>query len=1280
MDSLFNATSPIDKSIYNHEDQRQNLDTFVSSALDEDKPFVDTVKRQAESVACLIPHAYLKKGENRWYLSSKVPTLAQVVELEFQEKLGEQEAFCNEYVAGFGTAFLVGKQLVMTAAHCICKKDTDILDEKVIAATQLLFGFQKSSDYHFADKQVYQIKIVVSHQYIRIKDRFGNFTEWTDWALLELDREAPYTPLKMNMTSKIAEKVELYMLGHPYGLPIKFVDNGFVQRNQQKDFFSSNLDAFGGNSGSPVFNKATGDVEGLLCSGGVDWVITDDYRGNKQRRVQAHLITEKETGLHGFEICQRMTVLRFLLDDHLIGSDRITKPQNASELVIHSLKEWYRSQNKIPRLLHSALPIEEVYTELVLLQQSAEEKKEEKTALEEHRINSWEDVRGTKKPIELKDLFNCDGKEQKKLLILGGAGIGKSILCQYIAYQWSCGKLWPGKFDALFWVPLRKLQHAYTAETTASFLFRVCCQEYGPTLYSKDIIDYLEQNKERILFVLDGLDEVILEEDSPQKGIVDDLLAFPHWVLTSRPHAATSIQADAIIENVGFASKTIDLYIQKSFPENAQTVIQNIRRNPIILGLCHIPVNLELTCSILKDSKGGLSSIRSITGLYERLTLILQRRFLHKLGRVNAWAWEQEDIEGDADLSLAFKSLESVAWEGMKEKALFFSFNQGAMKKIYWSSYPISEAEKREPLFKTMCTSGFLQSTGESPSFLQNEYSFLHLTFQEFFAARYLVRLLKDNPQEAVKCIGEVKFNPRYKVVMWFTAGLLRKEGGDCVSLNAFFYTLDHPGDLRSLYGALLQMRCLEECDWNTQLKNLKSYQEEIYSWCEKIDLEISDDSIRRHLITTFQISPNSCEKILIPLLRLRTNYQDMNELAILEIADLLGTIGQVYPKSAIDLLIDMLKKNSPARYLYHGLVEIGRTHPQEVIPPLFNLLKSGHVEQQFELLFMLEEIGKIHPQEVIPPLFNLLKSGHVEQQFELLVILKVIGKTHPQIVTPFVIDILKSANPELQGAVLFTIRLTKEIELLLPIFIECRTIISRIDFKDRFRITIAEAFYQIDQKNLESKLPFFIDFLNDDNVNLKTAAIQSLGKLGQAHAHFSLPLLIKYLENEEENFYIKKIAAEALAQIGSPQIVFPLFIKNFRDLIRSIDIEGQLTRGVAKAFCQSSIENPESTIPLLIEVLKDESEDFYLRKLAAETLGKSGHNSSKDLLDLLAHTLEHPNEEIREASIKALGKLGHVDFQTVLPLAVKASHDKNEYVRKAATKALKRLSKIRVF
>ena len=46
-------------------------------------------------------------------------------------------------------------------------------------------------------------------------------------------------------------------MGHPLGLPVKYAANASVRENGVADHFVTNLDSYGGNSGSAVFNAAT---------------------------------------------------------------------------------------------------------------------------------------------------------------------------------------------------------------------------------------------------------------------------------------------------------------------------------------------------------------------------------------------------------------------------------------------------------------------------------------------------------------------------------------------------------------------------------------------------------------------------------------------------------------------------------------------------------------------------------------------------------------------------------------------------------------------------------------------------------------------------------------------------------------------------------------------------------------------------------------------------------------------------------------------------------------
>jgi HEAT repeat protein/V8-like Glu-specific endopeptidase len=1260
-------TSHQNKSLYGEGDQRLNLHELESTKLETS--LIATVKQQAKSIACLVRKDVLIPKEDGWQFHPMTPTLRQNIERQFQAEealFGEQESFKDELAPGFGTAFLVEKRLALTAAHCICVKDSDILDQKAIEKARVLFGFheikEKPSDYFFAKNQVYQIKKVVAHQFTRIRDRNHSYTECSDWALLELDEEVPFTPLRMNMTEKVADKIELYMLGHPSGLPLKFTGGGFVQGNSHKDFFECNLDAFGGNSGSFVAAVSTKLGSGILCSGDRDFEITDNYKKMGQKRIQACRITESQIMQRRIgdrlENCQRIDSLRFL--HGLLGLEGPEQPGSPA-LIVKSLQDNYKSRNTIPRLLHSALLIEEVYTELVLLEQG----KEEKATFEEQRINSWEDVQGSKTPIELKNLFNTGVKVQKKFLILGRAGIGKSILCQYIAYQWSQGKMWPGKFDALFWVPLRKLQHAHSSETLASFLFRICCQEHEPSLYPKDIADYLKQNGERILFVLDGLDEVALVEGSLQKGIVDELLAFPHWLLTSRPHAAASICTDATIENVGFASKTIDAYIQKSFPDNSQAIIQTVRQNSIILGLCHIPINIELVCSILQKSKGNISFIRSMSGLYEELTLILQRRFLDKLGKPSAWHWEPEDIENDGEISLIFKSLEAVAWEGMREKALFFSFNQGAMKKIYCSSYPVSEAEKREPLFKSMCASGFLQSTGNHTLFLHNEYSFLHLTFQEFFAARYLARLLHDNPKEGSACIQEVKFNPRYKVVMWFTAGLLRKEGGDFRDLNAFFEMLDTPKDLVGLYGALLKIRCLEECGWQRQLQKIKSYEEEVQFWLEKMDMkDWRRASIRKHLIETFEISPQGAKKLFIPKLNscFASSDSDIRQTAIKN----LGQVGHADPQTVIPVLLEALHDTeSDVRYFaVKALKQIGQANPEAIIPPLLGILKDRQELAKEAALQALGQIAYLNPEAVIPPLLAVLKDTD-EIDIVRKAALQALGQVEladPQAIITALIESLNDKKDAIRTGAANALGQISHADprVVIPPLTE-----SLKDEHYQVREAVAKSLGQIGQVNPEAVISTLLGALQDKHYQVREAATNALGQIGQVNPEAVISTLLESLKDQDE--LVRQYATNALGQIGhaGPKVVIHALLGSLKDENWRVRADS------AEALGKVGHADPQAIIPSLLESLKDE--DWASRREAAEALGQLGHADLKTVIPALVESLKDKEMFglVRAAAAEALGKIGHADPQAVIPALLKALKDEQRMVRAAVAEAL---------
>ena len=151
--------------------------------------------------------------------------------------------------------------LIATAEHCVaqdmCQDSVWVFDYKLDNGKQTHIKSVKNTN-------VYSCKHVISHEYRRLST--------VDWAVIELDR--PVTgraPLKLShKTPKVSES--LFVIGTPSGVPLK-VATGKV-RKTSIDTFTTNIDSFGGNSGSPVFNSKTGLVEGILTRGAVDYEYT----------------------------------------------------------------------------------------------------------------------------------------------------------------------------------------------------------------------------------------------------------------------------------------------------------------------------------------------------------------------------------------------------------------------------------------------------------------------------------------------------------------------------------------------------------------------------------------------------------------------------------------------------------------------------------------------------------------------------------------------------------------------------------------------------------------------------------------------------------------------------------------------------------------------------------------------------------------------------------------------------------------------------------------------
>lgn len=182
-------------------------------------------------------------------------------------KFGEEFALCSDEPffdqpsAAFCSGSLVARDVVMTAGHCI-------VDAQECLNTRFVFGYNIKQEGHYPTEvptgEVYSCGKIIA------REQNGN---GADYALIRLNRRVPnHAVLEVNRAMDPPNGTPLVVIGHPSGLPTKVSAGAEVRDASPHGYFTANLDTYGGNSGSAVFNAVTGLVEGILVRGERDFV------------------------------------------------------------------------------------------------------------------------------------------------------------------------------------------------------------------------------------------------------------------------------------------------------------------------------------------------------------------------------------------------------------------------------------------------------------------------------------------------------------------------------------------------------------------------------------------------------------------------------------------------------------------------------------------------------------------------------------------------------------------------------------------------------------------------------------------------------------------------------------------------------------------------------------------------------------------------------------------------------------------------------------------------
>ena len=383
-------------------------------------------------------------------------------------------------------------------------------------------------------------------------------------------------------------------------------------------------------------------------------------------------------------------------------------------------------------------------------------------------------------PNILEDLLNV---ENKKFLIVGRPGIGKTLCCIKILRDWALDKVFKAtsganiNFDVAFLVKFRRFNSTDYLSLRALLILSECF----PACHMDDKVwNHLLENPDGVLILFDGFDEFkydrniawaptyprSIEDERPlqilyQWLVTGQLLRGASVLTTTRATALSGLRHlkfNKIYEILGFSSEQVEEYVHKfAGCKVGDTIWQHISSNMNLLSLCYVPVNSFIICSSLSqilqfESSASVTLPSKLTTIYK----IAAEMFHFKRMK----AFHHESFTGEypvldhlpSAMKDEFKKLGRVAFQGIIEGELILGGNE--VLEIEESAYfhrlpnPQAVALKYTP-----------------------QFCFIHHTMQEFFAARHLANSMSET--ELRNFVSENIMNGKWQLVFQFLAGLM---------------------------------------------------------------------------------------------------------------------------------------------------------------------------------------------------------------------------------------------------------------------------------------------------------------------------------------------------------------------------------------------------------------------------------------------------------------------------------------------------------------------------
>ena len=322
---------------------------------------------------------------------------------------------------------------------------------------------------------------------------------------------------------------------------------------------------------------------------------------------------------------------------------------------------------------------------------------------------------------------------RRRILVYGRPGIGKSTFTQKVAVDWANGKKKIlKKFTLLLLIRLRDV--CGISDLCTMFKIAELLSADNPMAVN-NLCEYVRQNQEKVLLILDGYDEY----SGGKSSLIHQIWRGSQLrdccvMITTRPvkedelrvpsHAQFEINGfDSLEQKKQFAKKVLLV------EEDVEGLLKYLDKHDLV-EMAEIPLLLLMLCLLWKEKKHQLPTSRA--KIYIKF---MQTLFDHMASK------ESDNVATDKSMDEYQEELCKIgklAFDALLEDCLHFNFNK----------FPHGD------LFEKFIHVGFFQVSKRSALNREKIVYFLHKSVQEFLAAWFIVQELRVKKNETVTCLS----------------------------------------------------------------------------------------------------------------------------------------------------------------------------------------------------------------------------------------------------------------------------------------------------------------------------------------------------------------------------------------------------------------------------------------------------------------------------------------------------------------------------------------------